>query len=309
MLKPRRLAPNATIGVAALSGPVDLDSLDRGLSALRAKGYRIAEAANLRSRLGFLAGSDAARAAGYRSLLTDPSIDAIFFARGGYGASRVLALLDPDEVRAHPKIHLGSSDLTAHFAFLMREAALVAFYGPMVAVQLADEGPEALDWERVLAGSIPEIHQFAAEDILASGRAEGPLIGGCLSLLASLCGTRESIPATDSILFWEDIGEETYRLDRLLTQLERSGTLDGLRGMVIGSVLPGGRTDSPEQIGEYLRLRFRGAEFPVAMNFPAGHLRRPRTLPLGTRVRLDLDGIGKLSFLEPGVAPARGETR
>jgi muramoyltetrapeptide carboxypeptidase len=299
MIKPPRLKPGATIGVAALSGPVDEAKLDRGLARLRERGYRVVESSNLRARRGFLAGSDAERAAGYRALAADSSVDAIFFARGGYGSSRVLPLLDPDELRVNPKIHLGASDLTPLFAFLRAHAGLSTFYGPMVAVQMGEE--DAGDWERVLGGAVPQLHSFSPQDVLAPGRAEGPLIGGCLSLLGSICGTPEAVEARGAILFWEDIGEETYRLDRLLTQLERSGTLNDLRGMVIGSVRSGGRNDSPEQIQEYLRDRFRGAPFPVASNFPAGHLPRPRTLPLGTRVRLDLEAAPELSFLEAGV--------
>jgi muramoyltetrapeptide carboxypeptidase len=303
LLKPAPLKPGATIGIAALSGPVDADRLERGLAHLRQNGYHLVEAANLRKRSGFLAGSDEERASGYLELLRDPVVDAIFFARGGYGSSRALSWLDPKEVIRYPKIHLGASDLTALFAFLYRHARLATFYGPMVALEMGED--ENLDWESILSGAVPEMHRFADRDVVAQGAGEGPLIGGCLSLLASLCGTPEALDVRGAILFWEDIGEETYRIDRLLTQLERSGTLANLQGMVIGSVLPGDREQTPEQIRQSLQDRLRGAPFPVALNFPAGHLTRPRTLPLGTRVRLDLRDRGELSFLEAGVSVAR----
>jgi len=301
LLKPPHLKPGATIGVAAVSGPVDEARLESGISFLREKGYRVQRARNLGRRDGFLAGTDEERASEYRRLLSDDRIDAIFFARGGYGASRILHLLPPAEARAHPKIHLGASDLTALFAFLRSQAGLVTFYGPMVAVELGGRLP--LDWERVLSGETPEKHDFSAEDVIAPGTAEGELVGGCLSLVASLAGTPEAVRASGAILFWEDTREEIYRLDRLLTQLERSGNLDGLRGMVIGSVVSRGPSESPEKIGEYLRARFGRSPFPVAFHFPAGHLGSPRTLPLGARVRLDLEKNGSLTFLEPGVAP------
>jgi muramoyltetrapeptide carboxypeptidase len=276
---------------------VDTVKLDAGLAWLSAMGYRIVEAENLRRRNGFLAGTDQERAEGYRQLLSDPAIDAIFFARGGYGSARILDLLDAGQARAHPKIHLGASDLTNLFAYLYRAAGLVTFYGPMVAVEMAQEG---LDWEAVLAGELPKSHTFADGDVISEGEAEGVLVGGCLSLAAALAGTPEQIAAQDAIMFWEDTGEKIYRLDRLLTQLKRSGSLAGLRGMVIGSVLPCGE-DSVEEIGDYLRERFERAPFPVACNLPAGHLSRPRTLPLGTRVRLDLSNARTLSFCERGV--------
>lgn len=300
LLKPPRLEPGMTIGVAAISGPVDPQKLERGIAHLSAKGYGVLEAANLRKRQGFLAGTDQERAAGYRSLLCDPRVAAIFFARGGYGAARVLDRLETDELRSHPKIHLGGSDLTALFCFLQRGVSLVTFYGPMVAVEMG-RGDE-LDWETVLSGAKPAPHTFEREDVLAPGRGQGVLLGGCLSMLASLAGTPEALSGRDAIVFLEDTGEETYRLDRLLTQLERSGTFDGVQGLVIGSVVPDARKESREQIQEYLRDRFRGVPFPVAMGLPAGHLPRPRTLPLGTRALLDLERAGTLSFLDSGVA-------
>jgi len=303
LLKPPALRPGATIGVAAISGPVDSEKLGRGLASLREKGYQVVEAANLRRRSGFLAGTDEERAAAYRDLLRDPVVDAIFFARGGYGATRVLARLEPEESRRYPKIHLGGSDLTALFAFLHRHARMATFYGPMVAVDMGER--DGLDWEPILRGATPARHVFAPSDVVAPGNGEGPLRGGCLSLLASLCGTPEAIDLRGAILFWEDIGEPIYRIDRLLTQLERSGTLADLQGMAIGSTPAGGPQETPEQIRQYLEDRFRDSPFPVAVGLPAGHLPRPRTLPLGPRVRLSLGDGGELTFLETGLSVAR----
>jgi muramoyltetrapeptide carboxypeptidase len=304
LLKPPRLHRGATIGVAAVSGPVEESRLDPGLAALRSKGYRVVESSNLRRRDGFLAGADDERAEGYRELLRDPGVGAIFFARGGYGASRVLTHLDPDEIRSNAKIHLGGSDLTALFAFVAKHASLATAYGPMVAVQIAGAaGAADLDWERVLSGELPEPAAVAPEDVIAPGMGEGPLVGGCLSLVASLCGTPEAIACRGAVLFWEDVGEETYRLDRMLTQLERSGTFDGLQAMVIGSIAPGRRegAESPEEVRSWLTQRFAGAPFPVAAGFPAGHVATTRTLPLGARVRVDLER-GAIEFLETAVA-------
>jgi len=292
---PPPLRPGATIGVAAVSGPVDPARLARGVSALERRGYRVVLASNVESRRGYLAGSDAARADGYRELVRRSDVDAIFFARGGYGASRILDRLDADEIRARPRIHLGSSDLTALFAYLARRCGLATFYGPMIAVSMADENDD-LDWESVVRGATPAPHRFSEEQIVAAGRGEGPLVGGCLSILASLCGTPEAFDAHGAVFFWEDVGEDTYRLDRMLTQLERSGTFDRLQAMVIGSISPGVRGgESPETVAAWLRDYFAGAPFPVVSGFPAGHLARPRTLPLGRVVRVDAS-TGRLDF-------------
>jgi len=296
-LKPPALRPGATIGIAAVSSPPDPERLDAGIDYLRSTGYRIREASNLRLREGFLAGGDAARAAGYRELLRDPEVSAIFFARGGHGASRILDLLDAEEMVRHPKIHLGGSDLTALFALLWRAAGLVTFYGPMVAVEMA-AAPE-LDWEEVLSGGTPAPHRFPAEGVLARGAAEGPLLGGCLSLLAALAGTPHALHGEGAVLFWEDVGEEAYRLDRMLTQLDRSGTFKRLQGMVIGSIAPrnGDRAERPPTLQSWLVEAFARAAFPVVEGFPSGHLPRPRTIPLGSRVRLVAEDSGALEFL------------
>ncbi len=300
-LLPPRLKPGSTIGVAAVSGPVDEARLAAGVSALERGGYRVVLASNIRARCGFLAGSDRERAEGYRELLRVPDVDAIFFARGGYGAARILAHLDPGEIRARPRIHLGGSDLTSLFAWLVQEVRLVSFYGPMVAVSMGEE--EGLDWEAVLSGHVPETHFAAPADVLAPGAGEGPLVGGCLSLLAAAAGTPERIDASGAVFFWEDVGEEAYRLDRMLTQLERSGTLDRLQAMVIGSISPGARGggETPAAVSAWLTDRFAGAPFPVVRGFPAGHLRRPRTQRLGVPVRVDSER-GTIEFRSAGVA-------
>jgi muramoyltetrapeptide carboxypeptidase len=302
-VRPPRLRRGATIGIAAVSGPVDEDRLRRGVAELERRGYRVRLASNALARRSFLAGSDDERARGYRELLADPDVEAIFFARGGYGASRVLDRISPEQIGARPLIHLGGSDLTALFAFLRTHARMVSFYGPMPAVEMAGDAADGLDWEDVLGGAVPAPHVFEPSDVLAAGAGEGPLVGGCLSLLASLAGTAESIDTRGAVLFWEDVGEDTYRLDRMLTQLERSGTLDRLHAMLIGSISPGARDggESPETVAAWLEDRFRNAPFPVVRGFPAGHLARPRTLPLGVPVRLDADAC-RLEFLDSGVA-------
>jgi muramoyltetrapeptide carboxypeptidase len=284
-----------------VSGPVDEEKLACGMASLSSKGYGLVEAPNLRAGSGFLAGTDEQRAAGYRRLLIDPAVEAVFFARGGYGSSRVIEHLDSREARENPKIHLGGSDLTALFAWIQRHAGFGTFYGPMVAVEMAAQEGGGLDWEGMLRGDPPAPHAILPGDVLTPGRAEGVLIGGCLSLLASLCGTPEAIRGDDAILFWEDTGEDSYRLDRMLTQLERSGTFDGLRGMVIGSVVPRRDGESGESVRAYLEERFSEAPFPVAMGLASGHLARPRTLPLGARARLDLEDRPELSFPGPVV--------
>jgi muramoyltetrapeptide carboxypeptidase len=300
-VRPPRLKKGDTIGIAAVSRPVWPDKLAGGVAELESRGYRVVCASNIgRGKPGgMLAGTDAERATGYRELLQNPEVDAIFFATGGYGAGRILDRLDPRELVERPRIHLGGSDLTALFAYAAAHAGLTTFYGPMAAMAIPTE-PE-LDWERVVTGTTPAPHEVADGDVLSPGAAEGPLVGGCLSLLAALAGTPEQVDGRGAVLFWEDVGEKAYRLDRMLTQLERSGTFDGLQAMIIGSITPGEvGGEAPEFVADWLSDRFRGAPFPVVRGYPAGHRTGSRTLPLGQPVRVDADR-GVVEFLQPAV--------
>ncbi|MGH9443655.1 MAG: S66 peptidase family protein [Thermoanaerobaculia bacterium] len=291
--------------MAALSGRVDGEKLDRGISYLRSRGYGVVEADNIRRVDGDFAGSDLERAEGYRALLRDPDVEAILFARGGWGAARTLGHLDPGEISKNPKIHLGGSDLASFFAFLRRRTGLICFHGPMVAVDFASRPPDAEtagSWEALLAGETPEF-SIGSEDVVRPGSGAGPLVGGCLSILASLEGTPDALDTRGTILFWEDVNEEIYRLDRMLTQLRLAGRLDGLAGVIIGTLEEIHRHGKRDEAGvaSLLSDHFGSAGFPVVRNWPSGHGLRNRTLPLGARVRVDADR-GLVRFEEPGVA-------
>jgi len=305
-VRPPALPPGGTIGVAALSGKVDPARLERGLAYLRSRGYRVVEASNLRSCHGDFAGTDEERARGYRALLADPSVDAIFFARGGWGVARVLPFLDVDEAARRPRIHMGGSDLTTLFAFLHRHTGLACFHGPMVAADFGAEAPDAetsASWEPFLRGEAPLEFSLSPRQIVARGTAEAPIVGGCLSMLAALEGTSEAVETDGRILFWEDVNEETYRLDRMLVQLERAGRLARPAGVIIGAlenIVHHGRPD-PDAVSALIEEHFAGAPYPVLRDWPSGHGRRNRTLPLGVSAVIDTAGL-TLRFPGPAVS-------
>lgn len=261
------------------------------MARLAARGYRIVEADNVRKAHGDFAGTDAERAAGYRGLLTDPEVDAIFFARGGWGASRVLDRLSPEEIAAHPKIHMGGSDLTALFAFIRARTGLVCFHGPMVAADFgrADPSPETeAAWGPLLRGET-ETFDFRPEQIVRPGAAAAPLAGGCLSLLVSLEGTPDAVATDGCVVFWEDVNEEIYRLDRMLTQWKRAGRFARAAGVIIGSLENIRRRGQPDADALFALLadHFGDAPYPVVRDWPSGHGRVNRALALGGPVVLD----------------------
>jgi muramoyltetrapeptide carboxypeptidase len=295
LVRPRRLVPGDLIGVAALSGPSDPGRLESGCRQLESFGYRTVLAPNVRERSGTLglAGDDRSRLEGYRSLLLDPAVKAIFFARGGYGAGRILPLLDPREVVSHPKLHCGFSDLTALHAFLATRCGLLSFHGPMVAADLADplDPLTARYFPSLLEGGGPrEIPlQGAGAEVIVSGNASGRLVGGCLSMLVSLIGTPDEFDYDGALLFLEDVAEEAYRIDRMIGTLQRAGRMDRLAGVLIGSFarITFGGAEQPGRLSELFRERFARLGVPVASGLPAGHRGPNLPLPIGGEVTWD----------------------
>lgn len=315
LIRPRRLVPGDTVGAAALSGPPDPDALAAGVRALERLGYRVRLAPNLLARepvLG-LAGTAEERAAGYRSLLLDPDVTAILFARGGYGVAPALKHLDPAEAVAHPKIHCGFSDVTVLSSWLLK-AGVPSFHGPMVAADLA-RGLDPLSasfFPAMLEGGGPkriflegeegEGVAFAGDSppscVVVPGAATGRLVGGCLSLLAASVGAPWEFDYSGGLLFFEEISEEAYRIDRMLGTLIDAGRFAKLSGILIGalSAVTFGGVEDGGRLRSVLRARLGPLGIPVALGLPAGHRGPNATLPVGARV--EWDGARTLTFLE-----------
>ena len=291
LTRPRRLAAGARVAVVAPSGPVPEERLQAGLDILRGWDLDPVVASHVLDRHGrfdYLAGTDADRAADIRSAWCDPSVDAVFCARGGYGAQRVADLLDWDALRAAgPKVFLGFSDITAlHEAFANR-LGLVTLHGPMTAGINFVKNARAQEHLRATLFEPESVRTVtsAGGRALVPGRATGVLFGGCLSLLAAELGTRHArSPAQGGLLCLEDVGEEPYRLDRCLTQLLRAGTFEGVAGILLGSWE---RCGPYERVRELLLDRLGGLGVPIAEEFGFGHGEGALTIPFGVRAELD----------------------
>ncbi|MBZ5640542.1 MAG: LD-carboxypeptidase [Acidobacteriia bacterium] len=272
-------------------------ALARGTAALTEMGFSVVLGRSVLARDGYLAGRDEARAEDLNSMLADPAVRGVWFARGGYGTARILDRLDWDAAARDPKVLVGYSDLTALFATATRRTRASCLYGPVVA-ELGDPASfHALSLRKMLAGEAIDL-RIPRRAVLRHGRAKGPLVGGNLTVLAHLLGTPHAPAFRRAVLFLEETGESVYRLDRLLQHLRMSGALDGIAAAVFGSFEPGVRRrkfppDRP--VLELVREVFMPLGVPVAVGIPAGHLPGKWTLPIGGAALLDTSA-GRLTL-------------
>lgn len=308
-IRPRALPKNATIGIVSPSSPQrDEARLHRGIRYLEQLGYRIKLGKHaLSSHGGYLAGLDRERATDIHAMFADPSIDAIFCARGGYGCARILPLLDYQLIRRNPKIFVGFSDVTSLQLAFWKKARLVTFSGAMPSVDMADGfDPSSEDqfW-KVLTYRRPlgTLKQPWPLQQLRAGKAEGTLLGGNLCVLTSILGTDYMPSLRGAVVALEDIGEATYRIDRMLMHLTLA-----TRRTRPASVLYGFWSQESQQITatpqrdvhEVLQERCDITRGPILSSLMYGHEPTKFTLPMGVRARVD-GGRKSLSLIEAAV--------
>ncbi|MEV8099149.1 LD-carboxypeptidase [Kitasatospora sp. NPDC085879] len=300
--RPRRLTAGDRVALIAPSGPIDPQRLAAGTALLRSWGLDVVPGAHLLDRHpvhGYLAGTDAARVADFQQAWLDPAISAVVCARGGYGVQRMVDLVDWDALRAAPpKILVGFSDITVLHEAVDLRLGLPTLYGPMgTAAAFLEDHATADHLRRTLfEPATTRVLTSATAEPLVPGRAAGTTAGGCAALLATDRGTPSARPSfAGTILLLEDVNEQPYRLDRTLTQLIRSGALDGLAAVALGSWEGCG---PPELVREVMLDRLGPLGVPVIWELGFGHSPSSLTVPLGVPAVLDADA-GTLTLDEP----------
>jgi muramoyltetrapeptide carboxypeptidase len=291
MLKPRALRPGARVAIVSPASGFREDELTHGARELQVLGFEAVVDPRIHERLAYVAGPAAVRAAVISDALSDPSIDALMGARGGYGSVQVLPWLDPRLVAAARKPVIGYSDLTSLLSFVTQQCGLVSFHGPMIAGRLSEGSgaydPQSLSHLLTCTKPIGELRPQGLE-ILKPGEACGRLLGGTLTQLCASLGTPFAFdPPRNFVLLVDEVNERPYRLDRMMTQLRLTGILARAAAIIFnelpGCDEPGGSPSARETIAALLE-DFGG---PVLWGFPIGHTRGAAwTLPLGLPVRV-----------------------
>jgi muramoyltetrapeptide carboxypeptidase len=292
MQKANALTPGATIGVVAPASSLKEEDLVQGSATLRELGFQVCYGDSVLAKHHYFAGPHEQRAAELTRMFEDPRIDAIFCARGGYGSHHIVSHLDPERVKANPKIFMGYSDVTVLLQFLENLCQMVCFHGPMVAREFALGEPfyvrENLISSLACKASGQKITSPRLET-LRPGSARGPLTGGCLSLLTAMLGTPYEIQSRGKILFVEDVNTKPYQFDRMLMQLRLAGKLDGVQGMIFGEMLNCSSSDEQDYSLQEIILDTVGdLGFPILYGLPSGHTSTQNlTLPFGVNVFLN----------------------
>ncbi|HEY7963443.1 MAG TPA: LD-carboxypeptidase [Steroidobacteraceae bacterium] len=286
------------VAVVAPASGFDRASFDAGLTLIGER-YRPSHGPGLFERHRYLAGDDARRLAELTAALADPQVRGLFCARGGYGATRLLRHLAAQPPPGPPKPLVGFSDITALHLWLQAHGR-VSIHGPVL-TQL----PRLAEATRLrlfdLLESDAPAPALRGSDCYVGGVAEGPLLGGNLSVLSRVLATRCMPDLEGAVLLLEDQGERPYRLDRMWTHLELAGVFARVRGIVLGTFTACEEPGAAYSSTEVLRELAQATGLPCAAGFPIGHGTVNEPVPLGVRVRLDADAVS-LTFLESATA-------
>ena len=317
MARGEALRPGDCIGVVAPASWLEREEWEDGVRLLKKYGYRVKLAPSCTAAYGFFAGTDSVRATDLNRFFADDEVKAILCLRGGYGSARILNRLDYAEIARHPKLLIGFSDITALHVALGERSGLVTAHGPMLS-SLANDDLTAYTeraFFRGLAAGEPlgalSLPKGKKMKTVVPGEAEGRVVGGNLSVLLSLVGTPYELRGDGALLLLEDVGAESYQIDRMMHQLWQSGLFDRVNGILFGAFTGGddeldpGDFTTAEVIEYYARL----AGKPAVAGVPAGHVGDNAFLPFGVHavLKANKDGSARLVFDEAAAKPRTGK--
>ncbi|MEO8033312.1 MAG: LD-carboxypeptidase [Acidobacteriota bacterium] len=312
LVKPKRLVEGDTVGlVLPATAAFEADEITFAKEQMEAIGFKVVIGPHAYDKYGYFAGRDRDRAADINQMFADDRIAAVVCYTGGWGSPRLLPLLDYDLIARHPKVLIGYSDVTALLNAIHQRTGLVTFHGPVGGSTFE---PYTLEnFRRVVmtaepAGMLQQPPKKATELVdrtnrivkLAPGKASGRLVGGNLTMVSSTMGTPFEIDTTETIVFLEDVHEELYRIDRMLTQLALGGKFNGVAGVAFGRCSQCEVKGPTFSLEEILRDRFSALGVPVISGLSFGHIEQKLVLPIGAMATIDGDA-GTLRLDEAAV--------
>ena len=279
------LKPGNTLGICAPSARFDTQKLNMGIQILEELGFKVKVPEEIFKKKRYLAGDDVVRANVINRLFSDPDIDGIICARGGFGAIRILDHLNWNIIKENPKPFIGFSDNTAILLAIIGETGNLVVHGPTV-VSLADAQQQTIDsFYKILTGRFDKIDMPDGR-IIKSGKCKGVLKGGNLATISHLLGTKFQPDFKDCVLFFEDIGEPAYKIDRMLTQMKMAGLFEGIQGVITGSFE---NCDHNEYLEEILVEIYEEYNIPVLSGLDSGHGKINLSLCMGTHIQMDTE--------------------
>lgn len=317
IIKPKRLQENSRIGIIAPASFIKEEDFEKIKQNLASLGLIAVPSKNLFKQFGYLGGNDVERVEDLHEMFLRNDIDGIMCARGGYGTPRLLRLIDYELIRKNPKVLIGYSDITALLIAIFVKTGLITFHGAVgistfndftkkYFVEVLMDAKDFIELESVPEEKSEENSSIESILKINSGRAEGRLIGGNLSLLVNLIGTEFDFELNDRILFIEEVGEEPYRIDRMLTQLINSKKLEKCRAIVMGNFSNCEvKKENPSfsvslNLREVLIDRLGSLGIPVVYGLSFGHIKNKFTLPVGVTAMIDTDKE-KFALIESAV--------
>ncbi len=304
IIKPPRLKVGDTVGLISPAGIVDSEDVEEARKVFKALGLKVKPGRHILDRYGYLAGKDRNRAGDINAMFADQSVNAIIAMRGGWGGNRILPLLNYNSIRANPKIIMGYSDITSLLLAITARSGLVTFHGPVATStwnNFTFKYVKSILFDAQTVAMDNTLVTKLSREIITPGKAKGKFIGGNLSVINSMLGSSYLPAWKDSILFIEDIGEDVYRVDRMLVQLKNAGILNQLSGFVFGQCTnckPG--KEPTFTLMQVLQEHLRPLNIPAWYGSMIGHIRDKFTLPIGIQVEIDAN-TGIIKMLEAAV--------
>ncbi|MBU6080083.1 MULTISPECIES: S66 peptidase family protein [Allobacillus] len=308
---PKPLKHGDTVGVIAPASPPNIENYKKSIAFIESFGLSIQEGKHLKNVHGYLAGTDDERLEDLHDMFADDSIKGIIFAGGGYGTARIAHRLDYELIKKNPKIFWGYSDLTYLHTAIRQETGLVTFHGPMLASDVGKEDFHPLSKKQFNQLFEPTFlvydESIAPLEVIAEGKAEGEIVGGNLTLIASSLGGQYELDTKGKLLLIEDVDEEPYRIDGYLAQLMHAGKLEEAAGIIVGDFNNAVPTRNPSlSLETVLDDYFRQLGKPVMKGFQIGHCQPHFAIPLGTRARLSTES--KTLTIQPGVTGSSNDS-